>query len=48
MNLLDIKGSYELIAGLGSWCGPALHTKRHDLRRNSFPLDGFSLVFSLK
>ena len=39
MNLLDIKGSYELIAGLGSWCGPALHTKRYGLRRNSFPLD---------
>jgi hypothetical protein len=39
MNLLDIKGSYDLIAGLGSWCGPALHLNRYNFRKSSFPLD---------
>lgn len=27
------------MVGLGSWCGPALHLRRHDLRKFSFPLD---------
>jgi len=35
----DIKGSYDLMVGLGSWCGPALHLRRHNLRKFSFPLD---------
>ncbi|CAH0261944.1 hypothetical protein SRABI96_03452 [Peribacillus sp. Bi96] len=39
MNLREIQGSYDLVASLGSWCGPALHTKRHNLRKNSFPFD---------
>lgn len=39
MNLKDIQGSYDVVTGLGCWCGPALHLKRHNLRRNSFPLD---------
>ncbi|MCP1155207.1 DUF1796 family putative cysteine peptidase [Peribacillus frigoritolerans] len=33
---------------MGSWCGPALHTKRYDLRRNSFPLDWDQSSFLLK
>ncbi|MDQ7862102.1 DUF1796 family putative cysteine peptidase [Peribacillus frigoritolerans] len=24
---------------MGSWCSPALHKNRYDLRSNSFPLD---------
>lgn len=35
----DIKGSYDLMVGLGCWCGPALHLRRHNLRKFSFPLD---------
>lgn len=34
LELQDIKGSYEVIISLGSWCGPSLN-----LRRSSFPLD---------
>ncbi|WP_411739879.1 DUF1796 family putative cysteine peptidase [Peribacillus sp. S4] len=34
MKLQDIKGSYDVIISLGSWCGPSLN-----LRRSSFPLD---------
>ncbi|WP_364279339.1 DUF1796 family putative cysteine peptidase [Peribacillus frigoritolerans] len=29
-----MKGSYDVIISLGSWCGPSLN-----LRRFSFPLD---------
>ncbi|MGQ3381490.1 DUF1796 family putative cysteine peptidase [Priestia endophytica] len=39
MKFEEIKGSYDLMVGLGSWCGPALHLRRHNLRRFSFPLD---------
>ncbi|WP_258833483.1 papain-like cysteine peptidase [Peribacillus frigoritolerans] len=34
LKLQDIKGSYDVIISLGSWCGPSLI-----LRRFSFPLD---------
>jgi hypothetical protein len=34
LKLQDIKGSYDVIISLGSWCGPSLN-----LRRFSFPLD---------
>lgn len=34
LKLQDIKGSYDVIISLGSWCGPSLN-----LRRSSFPLD---------
>ncbi|PJN90253.1 DUF1796 family putative cysteine peptidase [Bacillus sp. mrc49] len=39
MKLQDIQGSYDLVVSLGAWCGPALHSKRHDLRRHSLPFD---------
>lgn len=39
MNLQDIKGSYDAIVSLGSICWPAIHLKRHNLRRFSSPLD---------
>ncbi|WP_445487008.1 DUF1796 family putative cysteine peptidase [Niallia sp. 03133] len=39
MNLEDVKGSYDLFISLGSWCGPSLNLRRHQLRRFSFPLD---------
>ncbi|MBM7691209.1 hypothetical protein JOC77_000614 [Peribacillus deserti] len=39
INLRDIQGSYDVVVGLGSWCGPALHLKRLNLRKSSFPLD---------
>ncbi|MDU9695672.1 DUF1796 family putative cysteine peptidase [Priestia aryabhattai] len=39
LNLQDIKGSYDLMLGLGSWCGPSLNLRRHNWRRFSFPLD---------
>ncbi|MEH6885683.1 DUF1796 family putative cysteine peptidase [Priestia megaterium] len=39
MNLQDIRGSYDLMLGLGSWCGPSLNLRRHNWRRFSFPLD---------
>ncbi|PEI56664.1 DUF1796 family putative cysteine peptidase [Priestia aryabhattai] len=45
INLQDIKGSYNLVAGLGSWCGPALYSERHGLRRHSFPLDWMQSPF---
>lgn len=34
LKLQEIKGSYDVIISLGSWCGPSLN-----LRRFSFPLD---------
>ncbi|MEE3951771.1 DUF1796 family putative cysteine peptidase [Peribacillus frigoritolerans] len=39
LKLQDIKGSYDVIISLGSWCGPSLNLRRHNLRRFSFPLD---------
>jgi len=39
LNLQDIRGSYDLMLGLGSWCGPSLNLRRHNWRRFSFPLD---------
>ncbi|MEH6853070.1 DUF1796 family putative cysteine peptidase [Priestia megaterium] len=45
MNLQTLRGSYNLIAGLGSWCGPALYSERHNLRRHSFPLDWVQTPF---
>ncbi|WP_343929667.1 DUF1796 family putative cysteine peptidase [Peribacillus frigoritolerans] len=39
LKLQEIKGSYDVIISLGSWCGPSLNLRRHNLRRFSFPLD---------
>ncbi|KWW21504.1 MULTISPECIES: DUF1796 family putative cysteine peptidase [Peribacillus] len=39
LKLQDIKGKYDVIISLGSWCGPSLNLRRHNLRRFSFPLD---------
>ncbi|HWJ78777.1 MAG TPA: DUF1796 family putative cysteine peptidase, partial [Niallia sp.] len=39
MKLEEIKGSYNLFVSLGSWCGPSLNLRRHQLRKYSFPLD---------
>ena len=39
MKLEEIKGSYDLFVSLGSWCGPSLNLRRHQLRKYSFPLD---------
>ncbi|MEP9405607.1 DUF1796 family putative cysteine peptidase [Peribacillus frigoritolerans] len=39
LKLQDIKGSYDVIISLGSWCGPSLNFRRHNLRQFSFPLD---------
>jgi len=46
LKLQEIKGPYDVIIGLGSWCGPALHLRRHNLRRFSFPFD-WVLSYSL-
>ena len=39
VNLQEIKGPYDLMLGIGSWCGPSLNLRRHNLRRFAFPLD---------
>jgi Putative papain-like cysteine peptidase (DUF1796) len=39
MKLIDIQKPYNHIVSLGSECGPALHLKRHNLRRASLPFD---------
>ncbi|GAB6930444.1 papain-like cysteine peptidase [Paenibacillus sp. JCM 10914] len=39
MELLNIKRAYDVIIGLGSWCGPSIYLRQHQLRRFSFPLD---------
>lgn len=39
MNLKDIKRSYDVVVGLGSWCGVATELKHHNLRRFSGPFD---------
>ncbi|MCM3214239.1 DUF1796 family putative cysteine peptidase [Niallia taxi] len=39
LNLQELKGSYDLLLGIGSWCGPSLNLRRHNLRRFAFPLD---------
>lgn len=39
MKLQEIMGAYDVAVGLGSWCGPAIHLRRHRLRKASFPLD---------
>jgi hypothetical protein len=47
MNLQTLQGSYNLIASLGSWCGPALYSERHNLRKYSFPFDWIQTPFLL-
>ncbi|MDR7071031.1 DUF1796 family putative cysteine peptidase [Fictibacillus barbaricus] len=39
MKLIDIQKPYNIIISLGSECGPALHLRRHDLRKTSLPFD---------
>lgn len=39
MKIEDVKGAYDVIIGLGSWCGPSIYLWRRQLRRFSFPLD---------
>lgn len=39
LKLQEIKRKYDVAVGLGSWCGPAIHLRRHHLRKASFPLD---------
>lgn len=39
MKLIDIQKPYNTIISLGSECGPALHLRRHNLRRASLPFD---------
>lgn len=39
MKLSETKGVYDLVVSLGCWCGPAIFTKEHHLRKNSFPFD---------
>ncbi|WP_160044040.1 MULTISPECIES: DUF1796 family putative cysteine peptidase [Paenibacillus] len=34
-----MKGAYDIIVSLGSWCGPSIFLCRRQLRRFSFPLD---------
>lgn len=46
MNLKEIKGSYDVIASLGSACNPAMELKRLNLRTFSGPLD-WSVSLSL-
>lgn len=35
MKLIDIQKPYNMIISLGSECGPALHLRRHHLRKTS-------------
>ncbi|OOE12510.1 DUF1796 family putative cysteine peptidase [Fictibacillus arsenicus] len=39
MKLTEIQKPYHMIISLGSECGPALHLRRHHLRRTSLPFD---------
>lgn len=39
LKLQDVKGAYDVIIGIGSWCGPSLYLRQYGLRRFSFPLD---------
>ncbi|AWP27926.1 peptidase [Paenibacillus sp. Cedars] len=39
LKLQDVKGAYDVIIGLGSWCGPSLYLRQRGLRRFAFPLD---------
>lgn len=39
VKLENVKGAYDVIIGLGSWCGPSIYLWRRQLRRFSFPLD---------
>ncbi|EHB66801.1 DUF1796 family putative cysteine peptidase [Paenibacillus lactis] len=39
VKLGDLKGAYDVIISLGSWCGPSIYLQRKQLRRFSFPLD---------
>lgn len=39
VKIEDLKGAYDVIIGLGSWCGPSIFLARYQLRRFSFPLD---------
>lgn len=46
LNLHQIQDAYDVIISLGSWCGPSLNLRRHNLRRFSFPFD-WVLSYSL-
>ncbi|WP_152983696.1 DUF1796 family putative cysteine peptidase [Peribacillus muralis] len=37
--MTKIYSDHNLIESLDASCGPALHSKRHDLRRHSLPFD---------
>lgn len=39
VKLVDVKGAYDVIISLGSWCGPSINLRQRQLRRFSFPLD---------
>lgn len=39
MKIENVKGAYDIIIGLGSWCGPSIFLWRRQLRRFSLPLD---------
>ncbi|WP_048748607.1 MULTISPECIES: DUF1796 family putative cysteine peptidase [Paenibacillus] len=39
MRLKKVMKSYDLIVSLGSSCSPAIHMRRHGLRKFSMPLD---------
>ncbi|MFG1732773.1 DUF1796 family putative cysteine peptidase [Paenibacillus sp. GM2FR] len=36
---MDVKGAYDMIISLGSWCGPSVNLRQRQRRRFSFPLD---------
>ncbi|MEC0258927.1 DUF1796 family putative cysteine peptidase [Paenibacillus lautus] len=39
VKLVDVKGAYDMIISLGSWCGPSVNLRQRQRRRFSFPLD---------
>ena len=33
VKLVDVKGAYDVIISLGSWCGPSINLRQRQLRR---------------